>query len=249
VKRGILSREASGQIIEYYGLLKSQFPDRSIELILCANTIPHERKTFLENFGIECKEISVSRIIEVADKYHYSFLDSNNYKKENVKYSEINQSITASEDGTISAWIFQANPKEYDVLNALADEKVGDKIHWYVGQHKGKIVKGHIALIWMSGKEGGVYAVAKILSNPEETEEYPEEKKYWINTTKETTKLLRVKLKVIKRLINYPIFRNELKNIPQLKNLSILKFAQGTNFPVTSEEWKILSKLITDRKY
>ena len=52
VKRGILSREASGQIIEYYGLLKNQFPDKIIELILCANTIPIERKLFLANLLI-----------------------------------------------------------------------------------------------------------------------------------------------------------------------------------------------------
>ena len=40
VKRGHLSREASGQIIEYYGLLKEEFPEKNIELVLCANTIP-----------------------------------------------------------------------------------------------------------------------------------------------------------------------------------------------------------------
>ena len=76
VKRGILSREASGQVIEYYGLLKEQFPEKSIELILCANTIPNERKTFLENVGIECKEIPVSQLVNIADKYQYTFLDT-----------------------------------------------------------------------------------------------------------------------------------------------------------------------------
>lgn len=49
VKRGILSRDAAGQIIEYYGLLKQKQPDAIIELIVCANTIPYERKLFLEN--------------------------------------------------------------------------------------------------------------------------------------------------------------------------------------------------------
>jgi len=53
VKRGILSRDASGQVMEYYGLLKRQSPDAIVELILCANIIPPERKTFLETVGIE----------------------------------------------------------------------------------------------------------------------------------------------------------------------------------------------------
>lgn len=43
VKRGILRREASGQIAEYYGLLKSKNPNDFYEMILCANVIPKER--------------------------------------------------------------------------------------------------------------------------------------------------------------------------------------------------------------
>lgn len=44
IKLGILSREASGQIVEYYGLLKSKFPDDLIELVLIANAVPSERR-------------------------------------------------------------------------------------------------------------------------------------------------------------------------------------------------------------
>lgn len=36
VKRGILTREASGQIAEYYGLLKNRNLSETYELILCA---------------------------------------------------------------------------------------------------------------------------------------------------------------------------------------------------------------------
>ena len=246
VKRGILSREAVGQIIEYYGLLKNIFPEKAIELILCANTIPPERKTFLENVGISCKEISLNLIFQVAEKYRYTFLDSKKYRNETTKYNEIKQTIDLKMEEN-NMWIFQANPKEYDILNSLTDEKIGDECHWYVGQHREEIRKGHLALIWMSGKESGIYAVAQILSNPEITEEYEEEEKYWLNTKKETSRLLRVKLSILKRLINYPIFRSELKKIPELKSLSILKFAQGTNFPVTKKEWEIISKIIEDR--
>jgi RecB family endonuclease NucS len=48
VKRGILTRDASGQIAEYYGLLKNANKENIFELILCANIIPKERRTFLE---------------------------------------------------------------------------------------------------------------------------------------------------------------------------------------------------------
>lgn len=71
VKRGLLSREASGQIMEYYGLLKQQKSNETIELILCANSIPHERKEFLEKVGIECKVIGIENFESVAKKYKF----------------------------------------------------------------------------------------------------------------------------------------------------------------------------------
>lgn len=248
VKRGILSREASGQIIEYYGLVKQQFQDRSVELILCANVIPHERKSFLENVGIECKEISVRLISEVAEKFKYSFLDSKKDKSDNVTLPSITHNISATGDDAISVWIFQANPQIYDILNALDDDEVSGDIRWYVGQHKGKIKEGHIAIIWMSGAEGGIYAIAKILTDPEEMEENPHEKKYHLNADERPTRYLAAKLSVVRKLVNHPILRVELKAIQQLNNLSILKCAQGTNFPVTDDEWAAISKLITARE-
>ena len=248
MKRGILSREASGQVIEYYGLLKEQFPEKSIELILCANTIPNERKIFLENVGIECKEIPVSQLVNIADKYQYTFLDAKKHESEDLDLSVIQSIDSDSTSDEITTWIFQANPKEYDILNALSDEKLENKIHWYVGQHKKRIKKGHVALIWMSGKESGIYAVAQIMSDPIETEEDEAEKPYWLSTEKDTTSTLRVKLKIVKTMINNPVFRHEVKAKESLKSLSILRFAHGTNFPVTDDEWAVISGLITSRE-
>jgi len=75
VKRGILSRDASGQVMEYYGLLKNEEPESIVELILCANIIPAERRAFLETIGIECKELGINRLNEIASKYNYKYLD------------------------------------------------------------------------------------------------------------------------------------------------------------------------------
>ena len=246
VKRGILSREASGQIIEYYGLLKNELPDQTIELILCANPIPKERKTFLETVGIECKEITLRELIRVSEKYKYIFSDDRKFKNESIKLIDIQKEIPPTSDDT-HVWIFQANPKEYDVLNALNDEKIGNKIHWYVGQRKKEIKKGHLGLIWMSGKESGIYAITRIDSDPTFCAEYEEEKKHWHDTNKDTENMLRVKMTIIKRLLNAPVFRDELKNIPELSKLSILRYFQATNFPVTQQEWEVISNLIEER--
>jgi RecB family endonuclease NucS len=43
IKRGILSREAISQIMDYYGVIKLKEPSSNIRLIIMANVIPKER--------------------------------------------------------------------------------------------------------------------------------------------------------------------------------------------------------------
>ncbi len=242
VKRGILSREASGQVVEYYGLLKSRNKDEIYEMILCANVIPKERRIFLENIGIECKEIGISFITEIAKKYDYVFIDERpSYRSKSKEISEISTDTRTKTD-EISIWIFQANPRRYDILNALSDEEVGNTIHWLVNQHRKKIKKGHLALLWLSGKEAGIYAIARIETNPTFMKENPAEKRYWLGDPKEEA--VRVRLTIIRKMINYPIMKKDLINLKGLENLSIFRYSQGTNFPVNDHEWNLISNLL-----
>lgn len=245
VKRGILSREASGQVAEYYGLLKSKNVADFYEMILCANVIPKERKVFLEHIGIECKEVGISFITELASKYDYTFLDDkSSFANEHKKYIDIPaHESTNFDDEDISVWIFQGNPNRYDVLNSLSDKDIGNRIHWLVNQHKKKIKKGHIGLIWMSGQEAGIYAVTRIENDPEIMTEYEAERKYWIDSD-EKIEATRVEMTVLRRLTNKPIFKKQLLEISALRNMSILRQFQGTNFPVKNSEWRIISELI-----
>jgi len=245
VKRGILTRDASGQIVEYYGLLKQINPDSFIELILCANIIPHERKIFLENAGIECKELGLSLISNIAKKYNYKFLDDFKDKKTKEitrKVGKVNEGTVALKEGN-KVWIFQANPDRYDIFNALS-ELGSNKKSWLVSRHEDEIGEGDIALIWMSGSESGIYAIAEVISNPSFMIAPPEEEKYWVNEKERGRSRLKVNIRIIKNLINSPILREELRNIEGLINLSILRFAQGTNFPVTDSEWEIIKQKI-----
>ena len=246
VKRGILSRDASGQVMEYYGLLKQQKPSDVVELILCANIIPQERKLFLENSGIECKELGLSLISNIAKKYNYKFLDEEKSVSTSLNLIEQHApEIKKSHEKYNHCWIFQANPSRYDILNALLDPTL-NKQSWMVNQHKNDIKEGGIALIWMSGKEAGIYAIVEIVSNPMFLIAPPEEEKYWTNDEDKGKSRLRVKIKIIKNLVNKPIFREEIRSVDGLKNLRIFKFSQGTNFPVTDDEWEIIRK-IADR--
>jgi len=244
IKRGILTREASGQIMEYYGLLKEQYPNKAIELILCANTIPLERRRFLENVGIECKELGISLIQEVAKKYNYKFLDEVNIT-EKITLRNINKTkldtVIKSQGNNI--WIFQGNPEKFDVVNALSDQN-NPIDSWRVKQHKDEIKKGDIALIWVSGKEAGIYAIAEVTSDPQFMAIPFESEKYWLDQDLKEKSKLRANLKILKNLVNNPILKEQLKKIHELTGLSIFRFAQGTAFPVTNSEWEIIKKLI-----
>lgn len=243
IKRGILSRDASGQIIEYYGLLKQQDPNKIIELILCANIIPNERRVFLEKVGIECKELGLALIANIAKQNNYKFLDEPEQK---IPKEEKVIDRSSAIKGSNRIWIFQANPNRYDILNALLDPAL-DKQGWMVNQHRDEIKQGDIALIWMSGKEAGIYAMCEVISDPSFMVDPPEEEKYWTNEKDKGKSRLRVKITIIKKLVNNPLLREEIKSVVGLNNLSILRFSQGTNFPVSRNEWEIIKSKIGDR--
>lgn len=232
VKRGILSRDAAGQILDYYYHVKQAEPNSFLELVLCANIIPSERRSFLEASGIECKEVSPALIASVAAKHNYTFLDADD------KPPPPNGG-----EGT-HTWIFQANPARFDILNALADRKLTSGFHWLVQRYRHEIKPGDTALIWLSGKDGGIYAVAKVISEPFTLYEPSYESKYWIDEEERDVEKLRVKLQLVSNLSNRPLKRERLKEIKDLQQLSIFRFAQGTNFKVTDAEWKLIKPLL-----
>lgn len=236
VKRGILSRDASGQVMEYYGLLKRQSPNTIVELILCANIIPQERKTFLETVGIECKELGINLINQIAEKVGYEFINSPKSQK---------QKTASSLPIADNIWIFQANPQRYDIMNALADEEIGSVMHWGVNQHKNNIAKGNIGMIWLSGKEAGIYAIAEIISDLQIIEEPDSERKYWTDSADKEGERLRVKMKIVRNMLNKPLTKETIRNTDGLQNLSILRQPwAGTNFKVTVDEWNRIKELI-----
>ncbi|MBN1184068.1 MAG: EVE domain-containing protein [Bacteroidales bacterium] len=235
VKRGLLSRVASGQIVEYYGLLKVENPNEIIELVLCANIIPPERKLFLETVGIECKELGINLIFQVARKVGYEFIKTS---KKDIQI----------EDGELpisdNIWLFQANPHRYDIINALADQEVGIDIHWEVNQYRNEIAKDDIGIIWLSGREAGIYAITRLLTDPGLMAESEAEKKYWVDIADKEGERLRVKMRIVKNLLYKPLTKGTIRNIEGLRNLSILKQPRGTNFRVTVDEWNIIRGLI-----
>jgi len=88
----------------------------------------------------------------------------------------------------------------------------------------------------MSGQDAGIYAIAEVLEAPTQWEELPDNG-YWLDTAQMKEKpycLIRLTTKMLYK----PLLRATLKEDPILSELSILRMAQGTNFPVTPEQWR-----------
>jgi len=143
-------------------------------------------------------------------------------------------------------WMFQGNPKRWRIFDSFKDPEFQSEQSWEVNQYKNEIKKGDLALIWVAGKDAGIYAIADIVSDPRIMGDIPNGK-YWINQADANQQNLKVFVKIKQKLYDSPILRSELREIPELRQLKILNFSQGTNFPVTQREWAVIENIIKQR--
>jgi len=138
-------------------------------------------------------------------------------------------------------WIFQGNPKIYNVVGSLNDNVLTT---WSVKAHEDKIKIGDKIILWVTGKEQGCYALGEVTSDVYEGLDEEDQLKYYTDKAKnEISK--RVKIKITNNLSNNPISKDEIENISELKELKVGK--QGTNFSATEDEYSTLLELINSR--
>ncbi|MGH9793666.1 MAG: endonuclease NucS domain-containing protein [Candidatus Acidiferrales bacterium] len=73
LKKGTLPRGAIEQLLDYFGMLKREFPEKPVELMVVANSIPQERALACLKFHIEPREISEKKFRDVANEVGYVF--------------------------------------------------------------------------------------------------------------------------------------------------------------------------------
>ncbi len=71
--------------------------------------------------------------------------------------------------------------------------------------------------------------------------------KYWTEEKDKGQLRLRLKIHYKLRLINNPVFKAELKNLPELEDMQIFRQPQATNFLVTNSEWQVIVDLLKKR--
>jgi len=135
-------------------------------------------------------------------------------------------------------WLFQGNPKYYRILDGIRDFV---QMPWLVTRYAKLMEPGDGVLIWMSGKDAGIYAIAEILETPKLITE-PPDIGYWLDKSligQRPQAIIRFTDKFLER----PLLKSELSQDPVLKSLIVIRQPNSTNFKVTPEEWKRVYEL------
>lgn len=139
-------------------------------------------------------------------------------------------------------WVFQGNPKYYDVIRAI-DEL--DSIVWGVNQNEKKIKAGDKVYIWQSGKEAGIVASGTITTDP--AMHKPEaEDPYNIsfNDEKDDSEYLAVDIDIERRFTKNIIYRSLLKADKRTNRMEVITYPGATNFRVKDTEDTVIESII-----
>ena len=145
----------------------------------------------------------------------------------------------------MESWIFQGNPNIFDIDAYLTDHKI---IWWAVNQKQfvPKMNVGDEAYLWRSISRahsgGGIIGHGILIGTPEVYTS--EELKLYFFEKKRGEAKLRVRISMDSIQLEPPkISREFLKSDPVLSKLSILRFANATNFELSKEQARRLSEL------
>jgi 5-methylcytosine-specific restriction enzyme B len=147
-----------------------------------------------------------------------------------------NVTIPETRPSPARTWIFQANPKLYDIDGVLMSLR---EMSWSVNQYKQSINPGDAVFLWRSGPEGGIVASATVQTAPAMIEQ--DALQFAVQADKFDEVGLRVRLR-IDDVYPVPLSRSFLS--AKLPDLSIIQSPQGTNFAVTPDEAEVIREAL-----
>jgi hypothetical protein len=108
-------------------------------------------------------------------------------------------------------WLFQGNPKYYRILDSILDFA---QMPWLVTRYAKLMEPGDGVLVWLAGKDAGIYAIAELLELPKLMPDVPD-RGYWIDTSKLGQKPQAI-IRFTDKLLEKPLLRSELMKDPVL---------------------------------
>ncbi|TYB31279.1 MAG: EVE domain-containing protein [Candidatus Mcinerneyibacterium aminivorans] len=136
----------------------------------------------------------------------------------------------------INYWIFNSNPKKWDIIQALEDDNL---YTWGANQHKQEITKGDKFVIYVAGEKRGIYATGKVVSNIKTGKENEVEFKYSKSDINEERDY--VEVEVLNKFLDNPISYKEILDNKILKDANFGH--QGTNLEMSEREFYEILKL------
>lgn len=148
-------------------------------------------------------------------------------------YEKHNEEIEKNENSDdVNFWVFQGNPKVYDVSKALNDNMIHE---WWVKSHKEKINIGDKGIIWVTGPESGCYAFFKVTTEIYEAGEDEEQEQYYHTEMKNIVDT-KVGIEIEENIANSPILKESVKNLDWFQDFK--GGTQGTTFQMTKKEYE-----------
>jgi hypothetical protein len=138
-----------------------------------------------------------------------------------------------------NTWLFQANPRFYDITTRLKIAEIGQEDQWTVSRYRDDMRPGDRLVIWQAGHEAGVYALGELSGQP-----FQRGRSDWRRSDSdgsETEWAVRFRYT---QILSKPLLKSDLLHNPALANLAVIRSPQGTNFQVTPEEYAALQSLI-----
>jgi hypothetical protein len=155
-------------------------------------------------------------------------------------YDQVLQQRPTMEQTSTQWWIFQANPKIYNIDGALNDLS---ELTWTVKHEATRASVDDHVFFWRAGREAGVIALGTIIEPPTVRENLPTEEQYLLNPERLGGAQSRVLVRVDRRL-DEPLLRTAIAADPRLKDLMILRFANYSTFKVAPNHAEAILELI-----
>ncbi|QRM36056.1 MrcB family domain-containing protein [Microvirga sp. VF16] len=140
------------------------------------------------------------------------------------------------------SWIFQGNPKLFDMDGAI---KSLTEVTWTVPEKGKRPNIGDSAFLWRAGRDAGIIATATVISEASQIENGPEELPYLIDTDRFAGPKLRVRIRIDQRL-STTLLRSTIAAEPRLSDLMILRFANYSTFSLPQNHAEALRELLVE---
>ena len=176
--------------------------------------------------------------------------------------------MISGEEVSMKYWIVQSNPLKFPIIEVIR-EAFGNRLPqsyqrmgvWHVKRIPETMRAGDIVFVWKSDggvrDTRGIYAKAKVFSVwPHRSKmrtadgidallEREWRDKKWIDSEAraKNRKYPTIIVQYTRNLIEAPLKANEIKKVPELKSVLILRFFQRTLYGLTEDQGRILDKM------